>query len=119
MTQNLRYTHMQGEKKKSFALLTMTGKKLPERCLIIDHNILVLKKILKKKISTFKLQPANLLPIMSGLQDRQPSPYGKWPQTTSKISVSGKVKGAQPPAHLPPPINAHQTSLLSDTGPQL
>lgn len=48
MTQNLRYTHTQGKKKKSFALLTMTGKKLPERCLIIDHNILVLKKILKK-----------------------------------------------------------------------
>lgn len=60
MTQNLRYTHMQGKKKKSFALLTMTGKKLPERCLIIDHNILVLKKILKKKNQYFQAPTCQL-----------------------------------------------------------
>ena len=59
MTLNLRHAYIQAGKKirRNFALLTITGKKLPERFLITDHKILTLE------ISIFKLQPSNFLPI--------------------------------------------------------
>ena len=46
------------KKRKSFAILTITEKKLPERFLVIDHNILM-----PKKAVFFKLQAPNSLPI--------------------------------------------------------
>lgn len=121
-------THAARKKeKKSFAILTITEKKLPERFFIIDHNILMPKKqyfssskspthclyhsqaLATRDISlhSWTACTMNLWRCQEDYEDRQPQPCGKWSQTTCKTSVNGKVTAAEPPAHLPPPAYTH------------